>query len=84
MNDIQFSNAEKAVLVDKLKHYFATELDIELKQFPAEFLLDFLSSTFGAHYYNRGLLDAQAVLETRLESIEEAIGALEKPVDTTR
>lgn len=61
--------------------YFDEELDQKLGQFDAEFLLDFFTRSIGPYYYNRGIFDAQAVLENRIENVVEAIYELEKPVD---
>jgi len=78
---IEFSTDERAALVARIQQYFTEELDQELGQFDAEFLLDFFSETIGKFYYNRGLLDAQAILGQRLETLAEAITELEKPLD---
>ena len=43
MSDIKFSKDEKQQLIARIRDYFATELNQELGQFDAEFLLDFLS-----------------------------------------
>ncbi|WP_370302015.1 DUF2164 domain-containing protein [Pseudoalteromonas tunicata] len=56
------------------------ELDIELAQFDADFLLDFISAQLGAHYYNQGLHDAKALIESRLEHITEALYEIEKEI----
>jgi len=53
-------------------------------QFDAEFLLDFFSEEVGSYYYNRGLCDAQAYLEKKIETISEDIYQLEKPTDFVR
>ncbi len=81
---IEFSKEEKAILAGKLKLYFAEELDQELGQFAAEFLLDFISEELGAYYYNRGLYDAQAMLSERIEAVAESIFELEKPTEFLR
>ncbi|MFT5895100.1 MAG: hypothetical protein ACI8VW_001973 [bacterium] len=47
-------------------------------QFPTRFLLDYFSEKVEVYFYNRGLLDAQAVLDVRMESLGEAIFELEK------
>ncbi|MDP5029601.1 MAG: DUF2164 domain-containing protein [Paraglaciecola sp.] len=78
MADIQFSQAQKDALVDKLQRYLHDELDCELGQFDGEFLLDFISKEFGSVYYNQGLYDAQAVLTERLDSLTDVILQLEK------
>ncbi len=80
MSPIQFSPAEKSLLIDKLQRYFIKELDQELGQFDADFLLDFFTTELGAIYYNRGLFDAQALMSEKLELISEQIVELELPV----
>ena len=84
MSKIEFSSEERAALVQQLRLYFTEELDQEIGQFDAEFLLDFISDELGPYFYNRGLYDAQAVLEKRMESVAEAIFELEKPTNFAR
>ena len=81
MPDIDFSNEEKALLVSKIQRYLSEEFDQNIGQFDAEFLLDFFSRELGAYYYNRGLYDAQAFLEKRLDTITEAIVEIERPTE---
>lgn len=81
MPDIQFSAAEKAVIVGKIKRYFADELKQEIGRFDAEFLLDFFAGEIGAYFYNRGLYDAQAILSNRMDELGEAIHQLERPTE---
>lgn len=78
MSDIEFTSQEKAAMVDKLQAYFEDELEVELGQFDAEFLLDFIAKELGAYYYNRGLHDARAIFEERVQSIDDDIYAIEK------
>lgn len=78
---IDFSNEEKEAMVAKLQRYFSDELDQEIGQFDAEFLLDFFAEEIGKLFYNRGLYDAQAILESLMDNIVEAISELEKSVD---
>lgn len=77
---IEFSKEEKEALVVKIRDYFDKELDQDIGQFEAEFLLDFFADEIGVFFYNRGLLDAQTILEDRVDNILEAIDELEKPV----
>lgn len=84
MSEIKFSAEEKALIVDKLKRYFSVELDQDLGQFDAEFLLDFISSEMGAYYYNRGLSDARAVMQSKLDQVDDAIYEIEKPTNFVR
>ena len=84
MSKVEFSKEEKEVMTRKIQLYLKNELDQEIGQFDAEFLLDFFSEEVGAYYYNRGLYDAQTILERRLESITEAIYEIEKPTEFMR
>lgn len=79
MSEIKFSNEEKDVIIKKIKLYFSEELDQEIGQFDAGFLLDFFADEIGTYFYNRGLYDAQAILEERLDNIKDAIFEIEKP-----
>jgi len=80
MSKIEFTSQQRESLVHKLQSYFEQELDQELGQFDAEFLLDFFSKDIGAHFYNCGLHDARAIFESRVESIDDEIYAIEKEI----
>lgn len=81
MSAIKFSKDEKERIIRKIQLFFSEELEQTIGQFDAEFLLDFFSEEVGAYYYNRGLFDTQAILESKLEIIADAIYELEKPTD---
>lgn len=81
MTEIVFSKDEKEVLVQKLKRYMEDELDYDIGQFDAEFLLDFFSKEMGIYHYNRGLNDAQDIFKSRVESMTDAIYELEIPTE---
>jgi uncharacterized protein (DUF2164 family) len=81
MMNIEFTKQEKELLVQKLKHYFTNELDQDIGQFDAEFLLDFFGKEMGIYYYNRGLIDAQDIFKSRVDSITDAIYELEVPTE---
>ncbi len=84
MSTIKFSSTETEQLVIKIQGYFAKELDQDLGQFDAEFLLDFFSTEVGAYFYNRGLFDAQTIIAEKLanvsDMVDEGISEIEKPV----
>lgn len=84
MSKIEFSKEEKAELIVKLQRYFNDELDFEMGQFEADFLLDFITRELGANFYNQGLADAQAVLEKRMETVLDGIYELEQPTGSSR
>ena len=64
-----------------MKSYFESELNQDIGQFDAEFLIDFFSVNLGGYYYNRGLQDAQVVIRSKLDDLEVEVESLEKPTD---
>ena len=81
---IEFSEAEKNAIVSRIQAYFEEELEQEIGQFDAQFLLDFFAGQIGPYFYNRGLYDAQTILNSRMEDISEAILQLEKATEASR
>ena len=81
MAAIEFSRDQKSTLVNEIQKYFDKELDQEIGDFDAEFLLDFFSEKVGGYYYNQGLNDARAILDDKLETITESFYELEKVTD---
>lgn len=79
MAQITLSEDKKLQLIDKIQKYFERELDYDLGQFDADFLLDFISQEFGAVYYNQGLHDARTIIEQKIELIGESIYEIEQP-----
>ena len=75
---VEFSQDEKATITQKLQRYLLDELGADIGRFDAEFFLDFISGELGLYFYNRGLYDAQTVLNARFEEMGDAIVALEK------
>ena len=84
MPDIEFTADEKRVLSGRLKQYCGDELGVELGQFDAEFLLDFITQQLGPCFYNKGLQDARTVLAMHLDKVDDALYDIEKPTDLTR
>jgi uncharacterized protein (DUF2164 family) len=80
MSKIEFTKQETHAMVTKLQAYFSDELDQEIGQFEAEFLLDFFAKNIGSHFYNNGLGDARIIFESKLATIDEELYAIEKDV----
>ena len=81
MSIIEFTQAEKDILANKIKAYMAKELDVEIGQFDAEFMLEFFSKEIGSYHYNKGLKDAQEIFLNRVDNITDAIYELEVPTE---
>lgn len=84
MAEINFSEEEKTILVNKIQAYFSNELDQDIEQFDAQFLLDFFSEQVGPYFYNQGLFDAKRLIEEKVESITESFYEIEKPTEFYR
>lgn len=78
MSEITLSTEQKEQAVDKLKRYFDSEMGQDLGQFEAEFLLDFIGKEIAAYFYNQGLQDAGALMEKKLEDIQQYLYEMEK------
>ena len=84
MSKITFTTEQKNLIVQKIQLYFYDELDQDIGAFDAEFLLDFFSENIGAFYYNQGLLDAETIINKKLDDISDALYEIEKPTEFTR
>jgi uncharacterized protein (DUF2164 family) len=78
MKRIEFSKEETKAIVGDLQAYFRDELDQPIGALTAELFLEFIGEKIGRHFYNRGLYDARAVLEAKVEDLAEAILGLER------
>lgn len=81
MSDIKLSPEQKEQAVGKLKQYFDSEMGQDLGQFEAEFLLDFIGRELGAYFYNQGLKDAGALMDKKLEDIQQHLYEMERYTD---
>ena len=69
MARIEFDRPTREMLARQIVRHLKETLDVEIAPFDAVDLLDFLAET-----------DAQAVIQSRVEAIVEAVSDLEKPV----
>ena len=60
---VELSKDQRAAATARLRAYFRDELEQELAQLPAEMLLDFIGKEIGAIFYNRGVQDAQQLVQ---------------------
>lgn len=84
MSDIKLSKEDHAWLADRIQSYFQTELDQEIGNMDAGFLIDFFAETAGPVFYNQGLRDAQALLGRKLEDVSDELAAMEKLLPARR
>jgi len=79
MSEIQIDPKRKQALVEALQDYLQDELEVEIGQFDAEFLFDFIINKFGPDFYNQGLSDALKVFERRMMDVGDELYEIEKP-----
>lgn len=78
MPKLDFSNEDQATIVAKVQDYFLSEFELDVGRFEAEEMLQFFAKEIGAHFYNRGLYDAQGVITSQIDAINDAIYQLEQ------
>lgn len=81
MSKIEFTSQQKQAMCQEIVRYMEDELDTEIGQFDAEFLMDFITKKFGPAFYNKGLTDAQAVMERKMLDIADEIYEIEQISD---
>lgn len=79
MSKLTLDEADKVKMTGQLKSYLEQEFDLSVGAFDAEFLLDFITDNFSATYYNKGLRDAQQVMQEKMETVHDALYELELP-----
>jgi uncharacterized protein (DUF2164 family) len=75
-----FSRETKDDLIQQIQAYFTSEMSQDLGNFEAEFLLDFFSENMGPHYYNQAIRDVQKHLSGYVDTLNERIDELERPL----
>ena len=76
---VELNAHQKSIIVEKLKVYFDRELDFDIGQFDAEFLLDFFAKEVGVYFYNKGIENAKDVMEDKFQEIDMALFDIEQP-----
>ena len=82
---IKFDEFTREQMIDSLKKYALKELDLDLGNFPAQFLFDFIVEEFGHHFYNQALTDTHEWLAERFSYLNDDLFILtkEKPKEKT-
>lgn len=80
MKELALDEEQKTALTQALQRYMEEELDTEIGQFDALFLLDFVASKIGPAFYNKGLSDAHDVMQRRMLDVADDLYAIEQPI----
>ncbi|UPQ89877.1 DUF2164 domain-containing protein [Vibrio sinaloensis] len=81
MSKIEFTSQQKQAMSSALQRYLEDELDIEIGQFDADFMFDFIVTKFGPAFYNKGLTDAQTVFQRKMVDISDELYEIEQISD---
>ncbi|MGV2976737.1 DUF2164 domain-containing protein [Roseibium alexandrii] len=81
MPDLKLDNNTRARLNEQIRQYLSDELDTDIGNMEADFLIDFLSGSLGASFYNLGLKDAQALIARKMDDINDELYGMEQPDD---
>lgn len=71
MADITLTPGERDLLREKLCAYCEQNFDLELEQFDAEFIVDFIAKELGPMFYNAGIEEAIRTHVAYSERIQE-------------
>ena len=66
---IELDKQETKEVVLSLQHYFRRELDQEISEMRAKFLLDYMLEEIAPFAYNKGVKDAETYFRGKLEDL---------------
>jgi uncharacterized protein (DUF2164 family) len=75
---------QKEQLVLHIQQFFELERSETIGTIAAEQLLDFMIKEIGPHVYNSAINDARKTVLERMQSLEDELYALEKPLTVKR
>jgi uncharacterized protein (DUF2164 family) len=66
---LELNKEDLPAIVASLQRYFREELDTELSEMRAKFLLDYFQKEIAPFAYNRGVTDAERYFRTKVEDL---------------
>ena len=66
---IQLSKPEIEAIVPSLRKYFKEELELELSEMRAKFVLDYFLKEIAPFAYNQGVKDAETFFRAKIEDL---------------
>ena len=75
---LQLDKEQEEVLLDELRAYMSDELDMDIGNLPAKFLLDFMVQLIGPKIYDQAISDTEPWLYDRFTGILEDLSVLKK------
>ena len=81
---MKLQKEQKEQMTERIQEYFELERSETIGSIAAEQLLDFMLQELGPHLYNHAINDARKAVLERMQTLEDELYALEKPVVTKR
>jgi len=66
---LELTKEEKAEAVGSIRRYFSEDLELEISELQAGFLLEYFAREFGPFAYNQGVEDAKQFLLMKSEDL---------------
>lgn len=76
------SREDKERLVLTVQRHLSDESEVEIGRFDVEALVDLMARLVGPHYYNKGLIDAHALVARQVDEINDAFYEMERLPET--
>jgi uncharacterized protein (DUF2164 family) len=77
---IKLPREDKQRIAENLQDYFQEQGWEEIGNLQAEALLDYIMTEVKSYIYNQAVRDARQLVTERLQSVEEDLYTLEKPI----
>ncbi|TCZ74305.1 DUF2164 domain-containing protein [Paenibacillus albiflavus] len=84
MNPIKLPREQKMEIISSIQDYFEAERSESIGDLAAENLLDFMLKELSPYIYNQAITDARKVIMQKMESLDDEMYALEKPLQANR
>lgn len=68
-------------MVDRVQDYFYKERSEEIGNLAAESMVDFMMKELGPVIYNQAIFDARKLVLERMQSLEDDLYVLERPLN---
>lgn len=66
---IQLPDTKKVEVLDSIQRFMSKEIDVDISEMQAEFVLDYFIKELGPFAYNKGIEDAQQFLLMKAEDL---------------
>lgn len=80
MIGMKLPKEQRDQIIEQIQHFFEMERSETIGTLAAGEMLDFMIKEIGPHLYNHAINDARATVLERMQTLEDELYALEKPI----